>query len=123
LIGGGNNYDASLSSFIADYFQELSHLAAAFAHKSQHRHIGTCPAGHHTQQGTFSDTAASKNTNTLTASAGHEGVESTNAAAERLPDRYTIKRLRGRTIHPHRPFTPVFTLRVKRYTSGINHST
>jgi hypothetical protein len=110
LIGGRNNYYASLSSLFANYLQELSYLAAAFAYQSQHCHIGACPACHHTQQGTFSDSTASKNTDSLTASAGHEGVESTNTAAERFPDRYTIKRLRGRTIHPYRPFASVITL-------------
>ena len=110
------------AGFIEIAFEELAHLASAFADQRDHVHVGLGVRRHHAQQGGFADPAAGENAEALAASAGAERVDGLDAGFEDLVDALAFERVRREQMQAHRLLGDDRTETVERLAQTIQNA-
>ena len=98
LVGGGDDDHRTAAAFFAERVEQFSHFAPAFANQSEDGKVGRGVAGHHADECAFPDAASAKNADALAASASKKGVNSADAASERIADGSAFQGKRGFAI-------------------------
>jgi hypothetical protein len=124
LVGGRDHHHGPLQPFLAEVvLQELLHLAATLADKTDHGHVGSREAGHHRQKHRLADPRSGEDAHALAAARGQEGVDGADAEVERFGDAAPGMRRRRvgaegmqRRARLQRPFA------VDRLAEGVDHA-
>ena len=74
-------------------FEKRSHFAATFTDQREDDDVCLRSASHHAEQRALADAAATKETKSLTPSAGQDGVDGAHASAYRFRDWTARKRI------------------------------
>jgi hypothetical protein len=103
LVRGRHHHHRSRQALVAEVvLQEFLDLAAAFADEANHGDVGVNVARQHRQQHRLADAGTCKDTETLAAAAGQEGIERAHPEIERGADALARMRRRRRIAVGHR---------------------
>ncbi len=87
---GGNHHRPGAPFGTEDVLDKIFYFTATLANQPHHNDVGLGVASHHSEQDRFPDAGASKQTHTLAATHGQQGVDRAYTGIQHMLDRRSL---------------------------------